>query len=279
MIPRILSSSLALLMMAIGTAQAGNADYRVWYFDDNGFHQEGDISAGPGASLVRPAWACGRRFTSPDYYRWVDEYGNTMSSANFSKDVHVWLPGAGCPYNALTIEYRDHSQTFPHQLGAGYMEISTSSGGGWIDAQGKIPACNCLPDFPIKFHANWSLVPSISVSLRADLADPRRQSVILPALRDLQTRVGDLAASLADRVALRRRTLLDGREASVRALEDAAQDALASASRDAASCTSAAANRQYATAYLACGRAEANVATASTLADAIQDSIAPQPGE
>lgn len=279
MIPKILSSSIALLLMAMGTAHAGNADYRVWYFDDNGFHQEGDISTGPGASLLQPAWACGRRFTSPDYYRWVDEYGNTMSSANFNKDVHVWLPGPGCPYNTVTIEYRDHSQTFPHQPGASYMEISTSSGGGWINAQGKIPACNCLPDFPIKFNANWSLVPSISVSLRADLADPRRQSVIQPALRDLQTRIGDLAASLADRVALRRRTLLDDREASVRALEDSALNALALASRDAAQCTSAAANRQYATAYVACGRAEANVVTASTLADAIEEAIAPRAGE
>ncbi|HSX61564.1 MAG TPA: hypothetical protein VLF18_15290 [Tahibacter sp.] len=276
MISRLLSSTLTLMMMAIGTA---HADYRVWYFDDDGFHQEGDISAGSGPALVRPGWACGRRFSSPDYYRWVDGYGNTMSSANFNEDVHVWVPGNGCPHNSLTIEYRDHSQTFAPPLGASYMEISTHAGGGWINAQGKIPACNCLPNFPIKLHANWNLVPSISASLRADLADPRRQSLILPALRDLQTQVGDLNASLADRVALRRRTPLSDREASVQATENAALGALASASRDAAQCVAAAANRQYTTAYVACGRAESGIAVASRLADAIQDAIDPQPGE
>ncbi|UXI67746.1 hypothetical protein [Tahibacter amnicola] len=279
MISRILSSALTLAMMAIGTAQAGNVDYRVWYFDDDGFHQEGDISYGPGPALVRPSWACGRRVGSPDYYRWVDGYGNTMSSANLSQDVHVWLPGKGCPYNALTIKYRDGSQTFAHQPGASYMEISTSSGGGWIDAQGKIPACNCLPNFPIKVSANWKLVPSISSSLKADLADPRRQTRVLAALRDLQYRMDELGTSLGERIAQRRRSPLGDREQSVQSVENAATDALALAAREASLCTDAAGSRQYTLAYAACGRAEAAVAVADRLAEEVQSVIAPQPGE
>ena len=133
------SLCVALLFTATTpfVAKCAFADYRVWYFDDvYETFQLGDVTDGTTLLGPPPPWACGVRFIDPQYYRWVDGYFNTMSSADFYKDVTVWMPlGGGCP-GGPTIEYTDGSQSFPHPAGASHMEITSPNplhvgGCGW----------------------------------------------------------------------------------------------------------------------------------------------------
>jgi len=116
------------------------ADYKIWYDSEN--FQEHQIYNG-NTLLVPPDWACGRKFSMPSYYRHLDVYHNTLDSADFWKDIYVWIEKPGCPYtNTSFIEYIDGSQTFSPPLGAIAIEISTNYSSRWVDENGSWPVCN-----------------------------------------------------------------------------------------------------------------------------------------
>ncbi len=276
------SLSLALaLACAAGTASA--ADFRVWYYDGDPIapHQAGDVSYGPGPALVKPNWACGLRINNPSYYRWVREVPFAqLPSADLYKDLHIWLPGAGCPYSNVTIEYRDGSQIFPYPGSRDYMEITGYYGKQWINAQGKVPPCNCLPNFPYKVSSNaWHVVPNAFADLKSALTDPRRQRQSAAIVTDLRQRVDALTAELADRIALRQRNNLGDREASQRDMEMQSLDLFAGVKHSLLGCHQAIHRLSYEGAYPECDAAGEDFDHGNALLDLAYDALQPQAGE
>lgn len=276
---RLACALSVLLGTFAGVANA--AEYRVWWYDPAELHQAGDVSVDSGPALVKPAWSCGLRVRMPSYYRWVKQVPFTQTpSADLYQDVHVWMPGAGCPYNTTTVKLRDGSQTLSFPGNRDFLGITGYYGTSWIDKDGKVPACNCMPNFPIKANTiSWHVAPHAFADLKAMLVDPANQGRSLSGLDDLQAQVGALSSEFSGRVAERRRTDLGDREASVRSLEDQATTQLATASRTLALCRSYAGRAQYTTAHLHCDAAQGAFASASDLADRVQEAIAPQAGE
>ena len=131
-----------LALCAYSTTSLAAYDYTVWY--DNATKQEHQIYNG-NTLLTPPSWACARKFSNPSYYRHLNTYYDTLNSANFSKDIYVWIAKPGCPYtNESFIEYVDGSQSFSPPAGAIAIEISTSYSSRWVDENGSRPACkNC----------------------------------------------------------------------------------------------------------------------------------------
>lgn len=272
-------SSLLALGLA-GVACTASAEYKVWYNDNvNGFYNYGDIAAG-NTKLIPPSYACALRFTMPSYYRWVGT--PPYVAGDFYKDVHVWIPKPGCPYNTIRVEYRDQSQLFspPANVDLGWLGISTNYAVHWVNAQGKIPACNCIPNFPIKSNAaQWAALPLAFDDIKAQLRDPNQQTAAAVAIRTLRTEVDRLGAELDARIAERRRTRLPDRETSVRSLEDAASRHMATASvhLDNALALLSAGNPGGTHTEVDIGRE--NTVEANQEADLIFDLVMPQRGE
>ena len=133
---RIISGFLAL----IAYSTTSFADYTVWY--DSETHQEHQLYNGS-TLLTPPSWACARKFSMPSYYRHLNNEYGTLDSADFEKDVYVWIPKPGCPYTSeAVVAYDDGSQSFPPPVGAIAIEISTNYSSRWIDENGAWPYCN-----------------------------------------------------------------------------------------------------------------------------------------
>lgn len=277
MIKSIFASAVGLGLAL--TSLAASAEYKVWYDDNiNGFYEYGAISAG-NTKLVPPAWACGMRFTNPDYYRWVGDI--PYVSGDFTRNVHVWIPKPGCPQPAqILIEYQDHSRTFSPAPNTHYFGITTHAAANWINAQGKIPACNCLPNFDYKVASpSWKVLPLSFDDVKAQVLDPNRRSTAHIALRALRNEVDRLGTELEGQIALRRRTNLPDREASVRALEDGAARhiALATIHLDNAMMQLSAGNHGGTHTEIDVGRE--NTVEAMEEAEAALDIVMPQRGE
>ncbi len=131
----------APMFLVLGTYSTTSlADYYVWYDNEN--RQEQQLYSG-NTLLEAPDWACARKFTTPSYYRHLDTYHNTMDSADFWKDIYVWIPKPGCPYTSEAfIEYIDGSQSFTPPIGAIGIEISTENSSRWVDENGGWPYCH-----------------------------------------------------------------------------------------------------------------------------------------
>jgi hypothetical protein len=208
-------------------------DYKIWYFDDNAdWFQEGDVSVA-GVKLIPPAWACTLRFYSPSYYRWVDTNENTLpepeGSADFYQDVRVHLPRPGCPETEVVIKLLDGT-IIPHPtepIGASYMRIYTHGAITWLDAGGSNHACGFACVAPVGL-TYFTLKSTVSVVIDAigdvqgTMFDPGRQSRVLDAVGGLRNRLRALDAGIRRQITVRRQYNLGDREASVRALEDAA---------------------------------------------------------
>lgn len=141
-------------MLLCGYSSVSMADYTIWY--DNDTKQEHQLYAG-NTLLTPPEWACGVKFTLPSYYRHLDNYYGTLDSADFYKDVYVWIEKAGCPSsNASAIEYVDGSQSFPPVIGATGIEITANHGFKWVDENGSWASCSCTgaTNFASSDH-NW----------------------------------------------------------------------------------------------------------------------------
>jgi hypothetical protein len=223
----LLAASLGTLLSLAATGANAMAEYKVWHYvspDTLLDVAPGDITLG-NSKLTPPAFACGMRINLPAYWDWSDTSGN----GNFSKDVFVWIPKAGCPYpNDIVVEYTDHSQTFSYKVGNEYRSIFTNYGKNWVNAQGKVPSCGCVPNFPYKISgAKWASLDPDFDRLKADLRNPAQPTRALVETRTLLATLSSLATEAAGRVELRRRTNLPDREAAVRSLEDAALRKLA----------------------------------------------------
>jgi hypothetical protein len=223
----LIATSLGALLALAATGASAMAEYKVWHYvspDTIMDVQPGDISLG-NSVLEPPTFACGMRINLPAYWDWSDTSGN----GNFSKDVFVWIPKAGCPYtNDIVVEYTDHSQTFSYKVGNEYRSIFTNYGKNWVNAQGKVPSCGCVPNFPYKISgAKWASIEPDFDRLKADLRNPAQPTRTLVEARTLLATIDALAAETATRIELRRRTSLPDREAAVRALEDRASRKLA----------------------------------------------------
>ena len=176
---------------------------------------------------------------------------------NFNKDVRVWMGKPGCS-ESLGIEYSDNSQSFPHESGGSYMEISTNYGFSWVDDNGEFPFCDdCAgPDDITYFpeHIDWAhLVASEFKTVRPSLLDGRLRSRSVKAIGQLGQHVAALLPALRAQV-IKRRTgrFLADLEKPVRALEDAALSNLDYAARSVSSCLSQAQLGRFADAYAAC---------------------------
>lgn len=284
MLRRILQSTFALgLVLGSFASAAGAADFRVWYYDSdpNAPHQPGDISYGPGPALVKPNWACGLRINDPSYYRWVREVPFAqLPSADLNQDLQVWLPGPGCPYSAVTIKYRDGSQTFAYPGSRDYMEITSDHGNNWINAQGKVPACNCLPNFPYKINSNaWHVVPNAFADLKNAIRDPRLQRQAAAIAADLQQRIDALVLEFSDRVALRQRTDLGDREASQRGMEMQSLDLMAAVQHHFVGCTQAIYRLSVDGSYPECDAAGEEFDDGTVLIDLAFAALQPRAGE
>ena len=246
-----------MAVAGVSTAAHASADYRVWYFDDNfNTYNAGDVTDG-WTKLVPPDWACGILFYDPSYYRWVNSDGNNIDDGNFNKDVRVWMGKPGCS-ESLGIEYSDNSQSFPHESGGSYMEISTNYGFSWINDEGGWPSCGaCVgPDeltyFPDRI--DWAhIVASEFKTVRPSLLDSRLRSHSVKAIGQLGQHVAALLPALRAQVISRRTArFLADLEKPVRALEDAALSNLDYAARSVSSCLSQAQLGRFADAYAAC---------------------------
>jgi hypothetical protein len=284
MLQRLMQSTLSLgLVLASCAGTAAAADFRVWYYDadPNVPHQPGDISYGSGPALVKPEWACGLRINDPSYYRWVREFPFAqLPSADLYQDLHIWLPGKGCPYSAVTIEYRDGSQTFAYPGNRDYMEITGYYGNNWINAQGKIPACNCLPNFPYKVSSNaWHVVPNAFADLKRALREPRLHSQATAIAADLQLRIDALVVELGDRVALRQRFNLGDRETSQHGIEMQSMDLMNAVKYSFLGCTQAIHRLGVDGSYPECDAAGEEFDRVDKLIDMAHDGLQPQRGE
>lgn len=240
---RLAIAALVLGIMAgsASRALANNVHYRVWYFDDVfETYEPGDITDGSAPLLYPPDWACGMWFDSPSYYRWVDGYGNTMSSANFNDEVTVWIPKPGCPED-FSIVHGNH--VIAHPPGASYMEITFPPGGGggtvtyygarWVDSNGQWPVCFCdgaddfaqLPQEIDLLDVNLSALLTVSESLLNARLQPGAGS----AVASLAAEIGRRQQSVSQKVAARRSVPLTDYEKMIRPLEDAALLGLAEA--------------------------------------------------
>ena len=226
----LLATTLGAMLALAATGASAMAEYKLWHYvspDTLGDLQPGDITDGSDDKLTPPGFACGLRFNMPAYWDWSDTAGN----GNFNKDVIVWFPKAGCPETTdFHIEYTDGTGSFPYVVGNEYRAIFTNYGKSWVNAQGKVPPCNCIPNFPYKISgAKWAaLVPDID-RLKRDVRNPAQPTRALVQARTILATLDGLATEAAGRIELRRRTPLSDREAAVRALEDAALRSIAKA--------------------------------------------------
>jgi hypothetical protein len=278
---RVMAIAALTLVMIGATSQDALAmyKYRVWFYDDVfEIYEEGDITYGSAPLAVPPDWACGMWFKDPSYYRWVGEYGNTISSHDFSHDVDVWLSKGGCP--GFSIEHGNNTLSPPS--GAHYLEISTWYAGRWVDEEGKWPFCDGCA-VATGFALTRLHIGGIDVSLStfdtmtAALLVPRTRTGVAGSLSTLSRSIASLQSAVASDVSVRRRTALGPHEAVVRQLEDGALRAFAEARAQLELCAGAAAQQRFTDSHVACTVGRGGLASAQAQLSAIVE-ILERPG-
>ncbi len=258
--------------------------YRVWFFDDvYETYEAGDITQGLSPLLNPPAWACGMWFDNPSYYRWVDGYGGTISSANLSQDVTVWITKGGCPDSFSIVK---GNQVLMPPPGTSYMEITMPSGVGygarWIDENGEWPFCDgCavadeLTSFPQDIN-RIDLTLSAYLTVSASVLQTRTQTTVAPTISALSGAVGAIRARISKGITARRQSPLGDHEPTVRRLEDATVRGLADAERQLDSCASFATQTRYDDAFIACTQSERSLQAAQSLLRSLQSTLNPPP--
>ena len=260
--------------------------YKVWYFDNNfDWFQEGDVSVG-GVKLNPPAWACTLRFYNPSYYRWVDGDENTISSEDFYQDVRVHLPRPGCPESEVVVKLLDgivieREDEDGDPIYPSYIEISTNGAINWLDADGSNHACGFACVAPVgfkylKFKYTGNVVLSSIEGVQGTMLDLQRQARVLDAVAGLRRQVSHLDAETRGQVMARRRHALGDREASVRALEDAALSRLAEAGRKLLECEDRAREWHFTEAFVAGELGSEQVAAVQSLLEVAERSFPPR---
>lgn len=268
-------TALAICLAAATGASA--VEYKVWYHDEQGFWNPGEITQS-NAKLVPPAWACGRRFFTPSWYAWVGDDENLIASGNFNGDINVWLPlGGNCPFASTTVKRKSDGAVYAKPVGTHYLGVHTSYGGYWIDNNGGWPACNCTAPSAFKRLAadvRWPAAGKVLASAREALQGGSA-TALQARLRidDASLRVAALQGEVGRVVGERRRTSLPTIETSLRALEDQAIAATAAAATQIANCSSHALAGQASSAHLACSEAGARLETAAWAVKSAMDEL------
>ena len=285
--------AIAVLALGItaGTSSRAlaNIHYRVWYFDDvYETYQTGDITDGNAPLLSPPDWACGMWFDNPSYYRWVDGYGNTISSANFNDEVTVWISKPGCPEDFSIVH---GNNVIGHPAGASYMEITFPSEAGgagvtyygarWVDEMGEWPFCDgcaVADEMTIlrldldAIDVNLSAFRTISASMLIARLQPGMSS----ALASLAAEIGRRRTTVSQKVSARRSAPLKDYETIVRPLEDAALRKLAGAKTQLDSSAAFARQKRFGDAFIACTLAAQSLEAAQSALRALQLTFAMQ---
>lgn len=267
--------AVAALVVGLTASSASNAfaDYRVWFFDAvYETYEMGDITAGNSPLYVAPGWACTMRVNDPSYYRWVDEYGGTISSANGEDHITIGVANIGCP--GFSLQHGNQPLLPPE--GASYLEITTSFGHNWLDADGGWPDCgHCtiadeFTNLPQHTHyLNMTLSAHRTVS--DTVLNERTQGGVAETIASLSTSVARLRLAVSQDVAARRRLApLADREKSVRVLEDAALRTLATAKRQLDSCATGAREWRFGDAFVACTLGGQGLQSAQSLLHTLQ---------
>ena len=266
--PRL--SSLAFLTggLLLSTGALA-ADYKAWYIDDvYGYFEYGDLSAGNN-KLTIPDGACGRRWEIPSYYRWVGEYGNTISSADLYSTVQIWVPKAGCPHEDELVFQTQSGQDFTPALGTHYLQLYSNYGSTWIGADGKhlscLPGCVGLGGWKYKANTHsWGVVEALLEDLKQSLpgGNTRRADALLG---EAQQRLPMLIGQIDARIQERRRTPLDGFERYVSDIERAAAGNLQASMKRLLDCRGDLANRSLDGAQASCSQALDALRQADTL--------------
>lgn len=270
--PAIVTLCATLSALAMSSSPAF-ADYRAWYapWDYVGDFEPGDISEDY-SEMDPPAGACGLRIGDPSYYRWTDDVGGTVTSADLYKDVIIWVdnPGTACS-RPFSVRYADDSNTFSPPVTAVAMEISTNYAVHWVKDNGDYlytcGSCAVSDDMVLGPTDNiWSLATvSAFKAVSGSLDDPRRQPEAAQAVAALTQQVMRLQALLQKQLTDRRRTTLGDLEPAVRALEDAAARSLAAARTSADTCDVLARQTRYIEAFAACTSAGDDVEDSDSL--------------
>jgi hypothetical protein len=279
--------AIAALALGITAGSSRGAfasiDYRVWIFDDvYETYQTGDITDGNAPLLSPPDWACGMWFDNPSYYRWVDGYGNTISSANLNDEVTVWVEKPGCPEDFSIVH---GNGVIGPPAGASYMEITFPSGGGggtvvyygarWVDENGEWPFCDgcAVADEMTLLRLD---IDAIDVNLSAfrtvseSLLVARLQPGMGGALASLAADIGRRRLAVSQKVAARRSVTLTDYEKTVRPQEDAALRGLAEAKAQLDSSAALARQKRFGDAFIACTLATRSLEAAQSALRALQ---------
>ena len=252
---RSLASAAFVVGLIASSASPAFAAYRVWFFDTvYETYEIGDITAGSSPLYVAPGWACTMRINDPSYYRWVNEYGGTISDADGDHHITIGVSNPGCP--GFTVRHGNQPLLPPE--GASYLEISTGYGHDWLDVNGGWPDCgNCVvadevTNIQRHTHSLDSTLQAHRTVSEAVL-NARTQAGVGDTIASLAAAVARLRLSVSQEVAARRRIApLADREKSIRVLEDAALRTLATAKRQLDSCALGAREWRFDDAFLGC---------------------------
>ncbi len=259
--PRPIRGTIAMVCTVLSalalSSSPASAAYRAWFapWDYVGDFDEGDVSE-DFTMMVPPAGACGLRMNDPSYYRWTTTYDNTVSSADFTKDVIIWVDRPACS-RPFSVRYADDSHTFTH-ADVISMELFTNYAVHWVNDSGNYlytcNACTTAADFAVvPPDDDFSVLTATAFkAIGTTIVDPRRQFGVSAAIGGLAREVTQLQQLLQQRIADRRRGTLALVEASVRSLEDAATAALSSALAGTNRCDALVRQGAYSTAFVAC---------------------------
>lgn len=249
--------ALAAAALLACTAAADAADYRYWYYDENGNHDPGALTNG-NAALPAPDWACARRFLSGAQLQWIGEYGAGVGADNGGQDVYNAVnahfgTGPGCKPRPR-LENHPAGSVIKPRVGSHYVVIDPDAGSYYVDKDGGWPACNCAA--PVGFKAMLADVRWASLFGLFDLQLERGSfdrgwiaidSVSIPLQR--------MHESVAAEVSRRRLTTLPTIETAVRQLEDQALASLADAAGRVEQCRVSQDRGDAAAAYRSCDQA------------------------
>jgi hypothetical protein len=262
----------ASLCVSVFSSTPAFASYRAWYaqWDNIGSFEAGDISEDYFKLTPPQPGICGLRIKSPNTYAWVNDDMVPVAAGNLSKDIIMWLDNPGCS-RPFSVRYADDSQTFLPAGGAVSIELFNSEGAYWVTDTGYyyFICDNCVAvDNKVVYPPEdfWSL-PAASAfkSVSASMIDPLHQSAVVGATGSLAFQLSALEPAVAKRIVNRRRASLGGLETSVRSLEDAGMQALASASDSAERCQTFAQQGAYTKAFVECTTAGRQVEQSGSL--------------
>ena len=282
--------TLSLLTMALlGVSAQASADvYRIWYYDDDfNTYAAGDFTVG-WVKVAPPVWACSIKIYWPDHYYWFGDYDVILEDGDLDPHVTVSLPRQGCPSDGATDEnggivVRQGNTEIPFVLGTHYLEITGNDdlAFNWLDANGSNHPCGAACATPSVFK--YGKVTYSQLNGLGRTFNRQGTKLLLPAVQEvreaaalMKTTLAALDAEVRGQIAIRRRSNLGDREASVRALENAALTMIGDAGRRIADLDVYAAQQNLASAFVSADLGSESINAAGELLRAAESSFPPR---